>query len=288
MDATACPQDIAYPTDLNLLNDAREKSEELIDALHTGLTTIKPRTYREIARKKYLQTAQKKKKTKKEIRKAIREQLQYLKRNISNIHKLLEQYDKIPLRRITTCGSYNVFKVMYDNRIHSAEDRIEVYKVRWQIVRGKTNANVEFGSKIQVSLVNGIAFLDELSWDAFNEGTRLEKSVEKYRVRFGFVLVRLGDKIYCTRENRKWLKEKNIRLRAKPLGRPSSKGASSIPVRPGERNPIEGKFGQAKTAYGMNRIKARLNQTSESWIASIVLVLNLINMIGQASSFLHM
>ena len=30
-DATACPQDIAYPTDLNLLNDAREKTEELID-----------------------------------------------------------------------------------------------------------------------------------------------------------------------------------------------------------------------------------------------------------------
>ena len=28
-DATACPQDIAYPTDLNLLNDAREKLEEL-------------------------------------------------------------------------------------------------------------------------------------------------------------------------------------------------------------------------------------------------------------------
>ena len=65
MDATACPQNIAYPTDLNLLNDAREKSEELIDELQAGLTTAKPRTYREIARKKYLQTAQKKKKTKK-------------------------------------------------------------------------------------------------------------------------------------------------------------------------------------------------------------------------------
>src|SRR5262249_4138092 len=69
---TACPQDIAYPTDLNLLNDAREKSEELIDELHVGLTTAMPRTYREIARKKYLRTAQKKKKTKKEIRKEIR------------------------------------------------------------------------------------------------------------------------------------------------------------------------------------------------------------------------
>src|SRR5678810_661598 len=46
MDATACPQDIAYPTDLNLLSDAREKSEELIDELQAGLTTAKPRTYR--------------------------------------------------------------------------------------------------------------------------------------------------------------------------------------------------------------------------------------------------
>jgi transposase, IS5 family len=295
MDATACPQDIAYPTDLNLLNDAREKSEELIDELHACLTTAKPRTYREIARKKYLQTAQKKKKTKKEIRKAIREQLQYLKRNISNIHKLLEQYDKIPLRKkqykylLVIQTLYDQQKYMYDNRIHSVEDRIvSIHQPHVRpIVRGKTNANVEFGSKIQVSLVNGIAFLDELSWDAFNEGTRLEKSVEKYRARFGFYPKEvLADKIYCTRENRKWLKEKNIRLRAKPLGRPSSKGASLIPVRPGERNPIEGKFGQAKTAYGMNRIKARLNQTSESWIASIVLVLNLINMIGKASSFL--
>ena len=292
MDATACPQDIAYPTDLNLLNDARERSEELIDELQVGLTTARPRTYREIARKKYLRTAQKKKKTKKEIRKAIREQLQYLKRNISNIHKLLEQYDKIPLRKkqykylLVIQTLYDQQKYMYDNRVHSVEDRIvSIHQPHVRpIVRGKTNANVEFGSKIQVSLVNGIAFLDELSWDAFNEGTRLEKSVEKYRARFGFYPKEvLADKIYCTRENRKWLKEKNIRLRAKPLGRPSSKGASSIPVRPGERNPIEGKFGQAKTAYGMNRIKARLNQTSESWIASIVLVLNLINLIGEAS-----
>ena len=35
------------------------------------------------------------------------------------------------------------------------------------------NAYVEFGSKIQVSMMNGIAFLEDLSWDAFNEGTRL-------------------------------------------------------------------------------------------------------------------
>ena len=61
-----------------------------------------------------------------------------------------------------------------------------------------------------------------------------------------------------------------------------------IQIRPGERNPIEGKFGQAKTAYGMNRIKARLQQTSESWIATIIMVLNLVKLTGQVPYCLAM
>lgn len=126
--------------------------------------------------------------------------------------------------------------------------------------------------------MDGFSFLDDFSWDAYNEGTRLPESVEKYKKRFGYypenVMV---DKIYCTRLNRAYLKEKGINLKAKPLGRPS-KQALSNQVSPGERNPIEGKFGQAKTAYGLDRIKARLAQTSESWIASIILVLNLVNL----------
>jgi len=51
-------------------------------------------------------------------------------------------------------------------------------------------------------------------------------------------------------------------------------------VSPGERNPIESKFGQVKNAYGMNRIRARLKNTSQSWIASITLVLNLVKLAG--------
>ena len=104
--------------------------------------------------------------------------------------------------------------------------------------------------------------------------------IEKYRKRFGcYPREVLADQIYCTRVNRAALKELGIKLLAKPLGRPS---AMSIHVSPGERNPIEGKFGQAKTGYGLNRIKARLKGTSESWIATIVLVLNLVKLAGVA------
>jgi hypothetical protein len=289
VDATACPQNIAYPTDLNLLNDAREKSEELIDVLYDPSRHFsKPRTYREIARKDYLHTAQKKVKSKKEIRKALRKQLNYLKRNLKSIDTLLDAYQVIPLNRyqykylLVIHTLYEQQLHMFNERVHSIEHRIvSIHQPHVRpIVRGKANANVEFGAKIQVCIMNGYAFLDDLSWEAFNEGTRLIACVEKYKIRFGYypkeVLV---DKIYCNRTNRAALKELGITLRAKPLGRP--KAVEEEHVRPGERNPIEGKFGQAKTAYGMNCIKARLKQTSQSWIATIVLVLNLVKLAGQ-------
>jgi len=177
---------------------------------------------------------------------------------------------------------YQQQKAMYDEQKLTIEDRIlSIHQpyVR-SIVRGKITAKVEFGAKTHVSIIDGSSSLDETSLAAFNEGSHMVEYVEKYKVRFGcYPRELLADKIYCTRFNRAWLKEKGIKLIAKPLGRPS---AVQNHVSPGERNPIEGKFGQAKTAYGLNRIKARLRTTSESWIASIILVLNLVKLAGGA------
>ena len=288
-DATACPQDIAYPTDLNLCSDARKKSEELIDKLYNPeLHASKPRTYRKIARKEYLETAQKRNKSKKEIRQAVKKQLSYLKRNLTNIDKLLDAYQIIPLHQkdykymfvIRTVHEQQSF--MIQKYIHTVDDRIvSIHQPHVRpIVRGKAQAKTEFGAKIHISLIDGITFLDEISWDAYNEGSHMMIYVENYFRRFGFYPRELlADKIYCTRENRMKLKEKGIKLIAKPLGRPA---AVTVHVRPGERNPVEGKFGQAKTAYGLGRIGARLKQTSESWIASIILVLNLVKLAGTA------
>lgn len=293
IDATACPQDIRYPTDLDLLNDARKKSEELIDVLYCpDLHESKPRTYREVARTTYLNTAQKKQKTKKEIRNAIRKQLQYLRRNIGNIHTLLKAYKIAPLDDhqykylLVIQTLYDQQAEMYAEKKHTKEHRIvSIHQPHVRpMVRGKTTAKVEFGAKIQVSLMGGFAFIEDFSWEAFNEGTRLMEAVERHKKRFGYYPKEvLADKIYCTRENRRKLKLLGIALRAKPLGRPKAVVAH---VSPGERNPIEGKFGQAKAGYGMNRIKARLAETSESWIASIVLVLNLVKLAGQVPFYL--
>jgi hypothetical protein len=286
IDATVCPQDIAYPTDLNLLNGARKKSEELIDMLYAkALHGKKPRTYRRKARKLYLAEALKRKSTARAIRKANGKQLAFLGRNIRIIHSLLDKYPIVPLDRVqfkyllVIQTAHYQQEYMHKNRLKSIEHRIvSIHQPHVRpIVRGKRNARVEFGPKIQVSLMNGFVFLDDLDWEAFNEGARLKASVEKYRERFGYYPAEvLADKIYCTRDNRKLLKGMGIKLRAKPLGRPSSCPAVEDHVRPGERNPIEGVFGQGKTAYGMNRIKARLDYTSGSWIATILMVINLV------------
>jgi transposase, IS5 family len=293
MDATVCPQDIAYPTDINLLNEAREISEHIISVLHkqTGATE-KPRTYPKIARREYLKVAQNKRPTRKLIRKGISKQLRYLRRNFKVIEKQLDGFGtSIPLSK-KLLQKYWIIQTLYDQQLemylgrkHQVANRIiSIHQPHVRpIVRGKSRSQTEFGSKIHLSMVDGYCFLDQISWDAFNEGSYLTKYVENYKTRFGFYPAKvLADKLYCTRENRKWLKERGIKLAAKPLGRPSSVKAVENHVSPGERNPIEGKFGQAKNGYGMNRIRARLKNTSQSWISSIILVLNLVKLAGLA------
>ncbi len=291
MDATVAPQNITYPTDLKLLNEAREKSEELIDKLYNKTIhgALKVRTYREIARKEFLNVIKKKSKSWPEIYQANGSQIRYVFRNINHITELLQAYqtqglehplkesDLIYLQTIQLV--YEQQETMHRTRTRSIEDRIVNLHQPYvrPIVRGKEGKKVEFGCKLQVSLINGFTFIDKLSWDNFNEGTELQASVEQFKVRNGYYPKEvLADKIYCTRDNRKWLKERHIKLCAKPLGRPS-KEALSNQVSPGERNPIEGKFGQGKVGYGLNNINAKLKQTSESMIATIFLVLNLVN-----------
>ena len=175
---------------MNLLNDAREKTEELIDKFYREERHgVKPRTYRKVARKEYLQTAQLKKKSSKQIHNAVKKQLGYLKRNINSVNQLLDQYDYCPLNRhdrkylMVINTLYDQQYTMFKEGTHQVDHRIvSIHQPHVRpIVRGKTNAYVEFGAKINVSIMNGFAFLDDFSWEAFNEGTRLISTVEKYK-----------------------------------------------------------------------------------------------------------
>ncbi len=293
VDATVADQMIVYPTDLGLLARSREESERIIDNLCLELKEkSKPRTYRRKARKQYLLISKKKIKGKREIHKALGQQLRYLKRNVGHIEKLLDKFNdkSFPLDKRdqkiywVIQNIYNQQLTMYKSGKHSIEDRIvNIYQpyVR-PIIRGKDKAQVEFGSKLGVSLQRGYARLNTLSWDAYNESSDLKKQVEDYKDHFGYYPeVIITDKIYGNRENRQWLKERNIRFSGKPLGRPSIQNLTAYQKRKqkrenGIRNQIEGKFGQGKNGYNLNKIRARAARTSESWIACILFVMNLI------------
>ena len=80
------------------------------------------------------------------------------------------------------------------------------------------------------------------------------------------------------RENRAWCHEKGIRISGPPLGRPPV-NVSKQKKKPLEddriRNAIEGKFGEGKRRFGLNRIMAKLDNTSQTTIAITFLVMNL-------------
>lgn len=292
LDATCAPADIAYPTDLRLLNEAREKLEGIIDTLHLPFRgqQRKPRTYREKARRAYLSVAKQRNPRKKTIRKAVRKQLNFVKRNLEHVETLAAQGGLGALSRKQYRDLFVIQELyrqqlsMYEDRRHSTEHRIVSIgqpHVR-PIVRGKSNARVEFGAKLSVSVVDGFSFLDILRWDAYHEGSFLKDSVEAYRRRFGvYPEAVLADQIYRTRENRQYCKGLGIRLSGPKLGRPSkdeqeNRVQKQIEYRDAvERNAIEGKFGEGKRAYGLGLIQARLPQTSETAIALQFLVMNL-------------
>ena len=293
MDATVAPADIKYPTDLSLLNEAREEAERLVDMLWSGTSgKRKPRTYRKKARKAYLAVSKKRRPRGKTIRKAIKAQLGFLKRDISHIDNLLSagnilsarDKERLEVIRLLHCQQNE----MYMEMKLSVKERIVSISLHWirPIVRGKASADVEFGAKLSLSLVDGIARIDRLSWNAYNESEDLVSQVEAYRKRNGFYPASVhADGIYGTRANRAYLKSRGIRFSGKPLGRPPKETELNkrelkekrAQLRKDEvdRIPVEGKFGQGKRKYGLDLIMAKLRDTSETWIAMIILVMNL-------------
>ena len=290
VDATCAPSDITFPTDLKILNDAREKSEEIIDILHKPFKgkQKKPRTYRKVARKRYLAAAKSRRLSRSKRRKALRAQLGYLRRNLKTIAIQSRSASLLALNRrqykklLVIHEIYRQQQWMFDQRVNRTDDRIVSLSqphVR-PIKRGKAGAKTEFGAKLSVSLVDGFSFVDRIDWNNYNEAGDLKAQIKAYHARFGFYPESVhADKIYRNRNNRKYCKEKHIRLSGPALGRPPKEvdPARKLEARNDERIRIliEGKFGQGKRRYGLGRIMSKLASTSETAISMVFLVMNI-------------
>jgi transposase, IS5 family len=303
VDATCTPADITYPTDLSLVNESREKSEEIIDAMHESFVGIrkKPRTYRRKARKSYLAIAKQKKPGVKKIRKAIGQQLRYLKRNLGHIDRMVEEGLLVYLSKrlyrllLVIKELYRQQLWMYENRSHSISDRIvSIYQPHVRpIVRGKVRTPVEFGAKVSISLIDGFSFVDRIDWDAYNESCDLKEQIKRYKQRFGFYPESVHvDKIYRNHDNRRFCKKHDIRISGPPLGKPIEDAQKLKEQRrlryqdEIDRIAVEGKFGQGKRRFSLALIMTKLAQTSEVAIVISFIVMNLEKILSGILSFL--
>ena len=127
----------------------------------------------------------------------------------------------------------------------------------------------------------------------FRSGIDLIGQVEAFKKQYNqYPKLVLADKIYMTKANRAYLKEHNIQHRGKPLGRPK-KDKNRNKVHPftqiqqqeaNQRNHVEGQFGTAKDAYDLNKVKAKTAPTSESWIANVFFIMNIIKLLKVAQT----
>lgn len=292
VDATVAEQQIEYPTDLKLLNESREQLERMIEQICKEGKLHQPRMYKNKARQQYLIVAKKKKKTKKDIRKGLRRQLQYVSRDIKYINNLVEQHT--PLRKVLEKRDWKILQVihevhrqqqqMYTDDKGTIEHRIvSLYQPHVRpMPRGKDRVQTEFGSKQLVMLKDGYTHVQKISWDNFYEGTQLKQCVEAYKEIYGCYPEKVSaDALFGNQANRQYLKEKSIRFVGKQLGRPPKMSAvqkRKLQNEMADRNEIEGKFGQGKNGYGLQKIKARMKATSESWIMSIYFIMNLVKL----------
>ena len=292
LDATVAPADIKYPTDIHLLNKCREHLETAINVLwkivpHTGHKL--PYSAKK-ARKAYLKLAKSKKWTKAKCRKGIGEQLRYIELATKRLNTLKEQVPSYRkqlagwlLRRLEVIPLvYLQQKEMYDNNTHTCKDRIvslEQPHVR-PIVRGKRPNPTEFGQKLHLSVVNGYTYLEQTSWNNFNEALDLKAAVQNFHRRHGFYpSAVLADRIYQTRANKMYCKERGIRLSGPPLGRRKAGDTEAKMKRQMykdscERNAIEGRIGTGKRRFGLDLIMSKLDETAKTEAVMDILAMN--------------
>jgi transposase, IS5 family len=294
LDATCAPEDIPYPSDLRLLNEARETTEYVIDNLHAQISDSfgrKPRCNRDKARSIFLSVAKKKKTTKNELREAKRFQLSEISRNLSSIDKLidcgaslsgLEHY--LYKKLLVTSELYRQQQHMYDEDACRVDNRIvNLSKPHVRpIVRGKAGRKTEFGAKISVSDDNGFVELDRLGWENYNESADLIPRVEKYKQDRGYYPERVcADLIYMTSKNKQFCADHGIRLSGRRLGRNSKAQEQTTEQKElfkadqRKRSVIEGRFGTGKRKYGLDLIMTKLVETSECVISMALYVMNI-------------
>ena len=287
-DATVYESQMRYPTDVKLLWECCEYLQEELQK-RSGLMGVKA-SCKNFEKKKrmYLDYARRRKKTyrlTKQLRKKLLSFTQKLQDKLQgklNIYlaqvaskELSSVFEKLhTIKQIITQQEY----LIKHKGSKVAHRILSLYKpyVR-AIVRGKETKAVEFGAKVHMMQIDGINYIEHLSYNAFNETTRFKTSIFKHKQLFGKCLHWSADRIYATNKNRTYASSAKIITNFVPKGYykndPQEKQIKAL-LNKERATRLEGSFGVEKNYYGLSKVKARKEQTEKLCIYFAVMVAN--------------
>ncbi|MEM9984593.1 MAG: transposase [Bacteroidota bacterium] len=276
-DATCYESEVRYPTDVKLLWESVSWLYPRLVKMYRDQGLHRPRTkYKdwELAYRSYRYY-------RKPPRSERRRITAGLLRLLGKLLSLLEQVEQTAPHVIELGDLYRIqtLKKVYEQQAYrfvsgaSPKDRIVSLAKDYlrPIIRGKENKPVEFGAKVNKIQVDGLNFIEHISFDPFHEGIRLKKGIELHHRLFGTQVKRVGaDRIYATNENRSYCTEEGIFNDFIPKGRKAKDESQRKVLRKAltkERaSRLEGSFGNEKNAYHLRRIRAKTKENEILWI----------------------
>lgn len=281
-DATCYESEMRYPTDQKLLWECVEKGYELMCAASQKLWIHRPRTKYLDVEKANLTYRKQRKHTKSQTRKITRRLLDLLGKILKETRKMEREHEGVKLFTDRERQTFDIITKVYrqqHNHFRSGDSResipdriVSVNKpyVR-PIVRGKEVKSVEFGAKCNNILVDGISFIEKLSFNAFNEGTRLTHCIKMHKRLFGVDVKKIGgDASYAGNANREMCTSNGIQTSFVQKGKRAKEKREKDFVRQElarvRATAMEGSFGTQKEHYSLRRVKARKKETEILYI----------------------
>ena len=277
-DATCYESRLSFPTPVKLVWQCCNRVYLSYQTIRKQLRQRATRCNYDKHKTAFLTYQKSRRKTKRGEKKLLKSLLKFLHR-LLELHKQLVEEKQLSLsnkQRAQLLTVTTVYEQQHDKvygKVEKIKDRIVSLNKPYirPIVRGKETKAVEFGCKVNKLQVNGLSFIEHLSFDAFNEGTRLKSTVALHRELFGRCTHHSADKIYATNENRRYCRQQGITTNFVPKGRQKhghveqSKVMRSLLDR--ERGTrLEGSFGNEKNHYLLDKVNARNAVTEKCWI----------------------
>lgn len=276
-DATCYESRMRYPTDAKLLWECIEKAYAIMCGTSRALGIHRPRTkYLDVAKANMAYVKQRRH-NRKQTKKLIRRELCLLGKILQEIRRMQrEHYDDKALEKIDFSDIDIITKVYRQQSNHfdsgdtreSIPDRIVSVRKPYirPIVRGKENKNVEFGAKSNNIQVDGISFIEKVSFNPFNEGTRLHHCITLHKRLFGVKPRYLaGDNSYSGNKNRELCKALGIVTHFAQKGRKLPETDERHLVREElarvRATAMEDSFGTQKEHYSLRKVQAMTRRT---------------------------